>query len=211
MQQIELARDGLPLIVQGPWSKDKLYFVDYFSAVFNGGMKNLWPTRAYVDLFSGPGICRDRVSGEEFEGSPIQALHCATPFTHFFFNDIDNASIDALRLRQEKLSPSAVARYYNLDCNAAAVRIGDEIPNGALTLAFIDPWTYEIAFDAIASLVHSRSVDLIVTFHSTAIKRGARHDVAAVDKFLDDENWREHYWSAQGDPSNPPTSAGDGR
>ena len=157
-------------------------------------------------MFSGPGVCRDRVSGEEFDGSPIQALRCATPFTHFFFNDIDNASINALRRRQEKLSPSAVARYYNLDCNAAAGRIGNEIPDGALTLAFIDPWTYEITFDAIASLVQGRPVDLIVTFHSTAIKRNARHDIAAVDKFLDDGNWRERYWSAQGDPSNPPTS-----
>ena len=68
MQQAELGQDGLPVLVQGSWSRDKLYFVSYFSSLFNGGMKRKWPVRAYVDLFSGPGVCRDRDTGEEFLG-----------------------------------------------------------------------------------------------------------------------------------------------
>ena len=204
-QRIERAADGLPAILQGPWSRDKLHFVSYFASLFNGGMKNRWAVRAYVDLFSGPGICVDRNSGEEFQGSPLQALGCRTPFTHYFFNDGDAGYIEALRRRQERLFPEAVAKYYKLDCNAAASRIGNDLPERALTLAFIDPWSYEITFDAIASLVTSRATDLIVTFHSTAIKRNANRAIAAVDKFLDDPTWRERYWSAQGDPSNPRT------
>ena len=106
-QQTKKGRDGLPVLVQGAWSRDKLYFVEYFEALFNGGMKNLWPTRAYVDLFSGPGMCIDRDTGEEFEGSPLLALGCSTPFTHHYFNDIDTELIGALEQRQQRLFPQA--------------------------------------------------------------------------------------------------------
>jgi hypothetical protein len=94
----------------------------------------------------------------------------------------------ALRTRQERLFPDANVTYSDLDCNEAAKRIRSELPRNALVQAFIDPWTYEIGFNAIASLVQGRSMDLIVTFHSTSIKRGAPHQIAAVDRFLDDSD-----------------------
>ncbi len=203
-QQTKKGRDGLPVLVQGAWSRDKLYFVEYFEALFNGGMKNLWPTRAYVDLFSGPGMCIDRDTGEEFEGSPLLALGCSTPFTHHYFNDIDTELIGALEQRQQRLFPQAKVTYSNLDCNLAATSIAAQLPKGALTLAFIDPWAYEVTFDALASLLQGPHIDVIVTFHSTAIKRNVHQEVAAVDKFLDGTAWRERYWAAQGDLSTPP-------
>ena len=103
-QDVELGSDGLPVLIQGPWSKDKLHFVSYFSSLFNGGMKDLWPTRAYVDLFSGPGRCKDRETGTEYDGSPLEALQCPTPFTHLFFNDINDKFVEAL-----KKTPGAAA------------------------------------------------------------------------------------------------------
>lgn len=88
-QQDELGSDGLPVLVQGSWSRDKLYFLSYFISLFNGGMKYKWPTRAFVDLFAGPGLCKDRNTGAEFLGSPLEALGCHVPFTHLFLNDIN--------------------------------------------------------------------------------------------------------------------------
>ena len=198
--------DGLSVLVQGSWSKDKLYFVSYFSSLFNGGMKNRWPTRAYVDLFAGPGRCKDRETGIEFAGSPLAALECQTPFTHLFFNDIDKGFVDALTKRQERLHPQANVEYLNLDCNRAAQQIAQQIPKGALTLAFIDPWNYELTFDSLAHLGRRQATDLIVTFHTTAIKRNAHQQIAAVDAFLDDQNWRARYWESQGNVSRPPTT-----
>ena len=204
-QDDEIGSDGLPVLVQGPWSGDKLYFVSYFSSLFNGGMKTKWPHRIYVDLFSGPGLCRDRTNGEEFLGSPLQALHCATPFTELIFNDKNPRFIDALKIRQKREFPEANVRYHNLDCNAAASKIGSEIPDDALVLAFVDPWTYEVTFNALTKLAHSSSTDLIVTFHTGAIKRNVQHEIESVDQFLGDANWRDRYWQASGDPSKPPT------
>ena len=205
-QETDLGNDGLPVLVQGPWSQDKLYFVNYFSSLFNGGMKNLWPTRAYVDLFAGPGLCKNRETGAEFPGSPMTALECPTPFTHLFFNDIEKGFVDALTKRQDQLHPQANAQYLNLDCNQAAEQIAKQIPSGALTLAFIDPWNYELTFDGLAHLGQRQSTDLIVTFHTTAIKRNAHQEVAAVDAFLDDQTWRARYWESQSDVSHPPTT-----
>ena len=204
-QATEIGSDGLPVLVQGPWSKNKLYFVSYFERLFNVGMKNHWPTRAYVDLFAGPGVCKDRESGVEFDGSPLEALNCPTPFTHLFFNDINEKFIDALSKRQRRRHPTANVEYSSVDCNRAAEQIAGRLPNRALTLAFIDPWNYEITFDGLAHLGRRPATDLIVTFHAPAIKRNAHQKIAAVDAFLDDQNWRDRYFSAKGDVSNPQT------
>ena len=200
-----LARDGLPAIDQGPWSRDKLHFLSYFAEMFSTGMKNRWPTRAYVDLFAGPGLDWDKTTGEEFDGSPMLALGCRTPFTHLYFNDYNREYVDALKQRQESRFPEQNVAYYTLDCNEAAGVIARELPSRALVFCFVDPWTYEVTFDSLEALCEHRSIDLIVTFHSTAIKRNAHQDIAAVDKFLGDAAWRDEYFAAEGDPSRPRT------
>ena len=203
-QETELGSDGLPALVQGPWSEDKLHFVRYFSSIFNVGMKDLWPTRAYVDLFAGPGLCKNRETGTEFAGSPLVALECPTPFTHLFFNDIDKAFIDTLHMRQELLYPQANVEYFNLDCNRATQQIAEQIPRGALTLAFIDPWNYELTFDGLAHLGQREATDLIVTFHTLGIIRNAHQEIAAVNAFLDDQSWRTRHRESQGNVSSTP-------
>ena len=204
-QQDELGSDGLPVLVQGQWSQDKLYFLEYFSSLFNGGMKNKWQKRAFVDLFAGPGLCKDRNTESEFSGSPLRALECSTPFTHLFFNDKNEEFVDALKKRQHKGHPEANVKYFSLDCDDAAQEITKLIPNDALTLAFIDPWDY-IQFDSIAHLARRNSMDLIVTFHTGAIKRNAHQEVAAVDALLDDPDWRHDFYESQTDASNSGTA-----
>ena len=131
-QRTEIGNDGLPTLVQGSWSRDKLYFVSYFSSLFNGGMKKLWPIRAYVDLFAGPGLCKDRDSGAEFPGSPLIALDCTIPFTHLYFNDLNEEFVDALYKRQKRQQPTANVTYLSMDCNRAAKEFARKIPRGAL-------------------------------------------------------------------------------
>ena len=203
-QQAEFGSDGLPVLVQGTWSQDKLYFVRYFSSLFNGGMKNRWPIRAYVDLFAGPGLCRDRDTGSEFEGSPLIALDCNVPFTHLYFNDINLDFVKALSERQKRLKPKANVTYLSKDCNLAAKEFADRIPQGALTLAFIDPWNFELRFEGLAHLGKRKATDLIVTFHSSSIKRNAHHQLETVDAFLNDRNWKSRYIESQSDSSRPP-------
>lgn len=203
-QKVEVGSDGLPVLLQGTWSRDKLYFVSYFSSLFNGGMKNRWPIRAYVDLFAGPGLCKDRDRGTEFPGSPLIALDCKTPFTHLFFNDINEEFVDALYERQKRLKPEANVTYLSHDCNHAAKKFADRLPRGALTLAFIDPWNFELKFEGLAHLGKRQATDLIVTFHTSSIKRNAHHQLAAVNAFLNDQNWKSRYIESQSNSSRPP-------
>ena len=206
MQEDDIGHDDLPVIVQGAWSADKLHFVRYFSTLFSSGMKKLWPNRAYVDLFAGPGRCVDRETKAEFDGSPLVALKCETPFTHLFFNDINPRFVDALTKRQERGHPEANVQYFNSDCNVAARQIAEQIPPSTLTLVFIDPWNYELTFDGLAHLARRQATDLIVTFHVTAMKRAAHLEIEAVDAFLGGRDWRDRYWESQGDVSKPPTT-----
>ncbi|MCH8826620.1 MAG: three-Cys-motif partner protein TcmP [Chloroflexi bacterium] len=205
-QEIKMASDGLPALLQGIWSKDKLHFLKYFMALFTTGMKNRWPIRSYVELFSGPGINIDQRSDEEFWGSAMHAFACATPFTHLYLNDWNDILISALEQRQQKLFPSANAKYYVQDCNDVARHIAEELPRNGLTLAFIDPWKYEIKFNALMALVENARADLVVTFNHVAIKRGAHLEIQMVDEFLDDDSWRDRYFASMSDVTNPPTA-----
>ena len=95
----------------------------------------------------------DKTTGEEFDGSPMRALGCKTPFTHLYFNDHKSKFVDALRQRQESRFPESNVSYYNLDCNDAAGAIARDLPPWALVLCFVDPWTYEVTFDSLAPYV----------------------------------------------------------
>ncbi|MEE9247685.1 MAG: three-Cys-motif partner protein TcmP [Dehalococcoidia bacterium] len=190
-QQIIQGEDGLPALEVRPWAKDKLYFLSYFMAIFNRGMKNKWEHRAYIDLFAGPGRCRIKDTFMEIDGSPLCALNCETPFTHHFFNDINPKSIEGIKLRARDFCSNI--QYYNFDCNEAVDNILKDLPTDALTLAFIDPWNWEISFDAICRLTTGRSMDLIITFHTGSIKRVAQYELELLESFFGDPEWQRKY------------------
>lgn len=198
-QEIVKAADGMPAILQGSWSNSKLYFLEYFDSIFTTGMKNRWPRRAYVDLQAGPGICVDRATNREFHGSALRAMACKNPFTDLFLNDINPEFVTALEKRQQSLFPDANAIYSVNDCNLACREIRDLLPADALALIFADPWNYELTFDGLETLASRPFTDLVVTFHTQAIKRNAHLTLGSVDRFLGDNNWRTRYWAAGSD------------
>jgi three-Cys-motif partner protein len=196
-QQVVIASDNLPALKAGPWTNEKLFFLRRYAHIFNQGMKNLWQTRVYIDLFAGPGI--DVVEGSEVEGSPLVALRCKVPFTHYFLNDSNGDFVGALetRVTNRGLGATAAVEYSALDCNDAARQIGDRVPRGALIIVFVDPWNWEIHFDSIRELVADRHADLLVTFHTGSIKRNAHNVLQSLDQFLGDTVWRERFQAAR--------------
>jgi three-Cys-motif partner protein len=70
-----LGSDGLPIRDSGIWAKEKLHYLEDYLNIFFFGMRKKWPGKLYyIDLFSGPGLCRIRETGEELDGSPLIAL-----------------------------------------------------------------------------------------------------------------------------------------
>ncbi len=131
-----IGADGAVAIKIGRWAKDKLFYVKKFCDVFNLGMKNKWETRTYVDLFSGPGICVVEETGEEIPGSPVIALQCRLPFTHYFFNDLEVEFIKAL---ESRITPCEFAKvnFNNKDCNLVVDDLLEELPDNSLDFCFV--------------------------------------------------------------------------
>lgn len=179
--------DGWKVLGLGLWAKDKLSYIRAYCDIFNVGMKRRWTNRVYIDLFAGPGRCLVRETGEEISGSPLIALHCKEPFTHYFFNDADPQAIAALKSR---VGPITKVQYLNEDCNTAVGEIIGGLPSAFLGFCFVDPTGFQVKFDSIAQLTAGRRIDLAVTFQAGFIKRWAREDASALDQFFGDAGWR---------------------
>lgn len=184
--------DGLLARKLGPWARDKLFYVARYIDIFNSGMQRKWPTRVYIDMFSGPGIVL--IGGrEELTGSPLLALQSPVPFTHLFLNDVEPLAIQALQARCGAGSYGERVHFSTLDCNDAASEIRRNLPGRSLDLAFIDPTNWQIAFRTIAQLTAGRRMDLIITFHVGGMKRAAEYAPANLDAFFGTPEWRRAY------------------
>jgi len=190
------ASDGGLAISIGPWAKEKLHYIKRYCEIFNTGMKNTWPVRSYIDLFAGPGICVVEKSGEELLGSPLVALTTTIPFSHYYFNDMDAESIQALQMRVNKYGITSV-KCINKDCDSVIDELLTQLPNNSLDFCFIDPFKWEIRFDSIRKLTENRRMDLAITFHVGNMKRVAEDPPAELLHFFPDKTWISDYRNAR--------------
>src|SRR5918992_5656567 len=103
--EYRIARDGFDARVSGEWAKEKLYYAARYMSIFNGAMRNKWPSRIYIDLLAGPGRCISNETGEEFDGSPILALTLKNPFSDLVF--VESSADLAAALRSRALTHGA--------------------------------------------------------------------------------------------------------
>lgn len=189
-------RDGKLVIKVGPWAKDKLFYIERYCYIFNAGMKNKWPVRSYIDLFAGPGRCLIEGTKQEIDGSPLIALKCQVPFTHYFFNDIEPSLIESLQTRTESLDSKSIC-YFRRDCNGIVDELVQALPSSSLFFCFIDPTNWQINFDSIRKLTEGRQMDLAVTFHVGAMKRTASNPPRDLLSFFPDSSWQHDYEEAE--------------
>jgi three-Cys-motif partner protein len=76
------------------------------------------------------------------------------------------------------------------DCNNAIDAIGNTVPRGALSLAFVDPTNWQVRFDSIAHLVDGRHTDLLYTFHIGAMRRVGSMPARPLNAFFGTDRWR---------------------
>jgi len=191
-----VSSDGELAIEVGPWAKDKLHYISRYCHIFNMGMKSRWAIRTYIDLFAGPGCCVVEKAGEEILGSPLIALSCQIPFTHYFFNDLNADLIKSLQSRTAHYGFDNV-EYFSKDCNLVIDDLLQKLPAGSLDFCFIDPFNWEINFDAIRKLTKNRRMDLAITFHIGSIKRVADRPPRELIDFFPDPSWQLEYEKAK--------------
>src|SRR5207249_12067438 len=105
------AQDGLPARVSGPWTREKLTYVEKYASAFMKAMgpkrkAGKWAELVYLDLLAGPGRGIDRDSDAEFDGSPLRALKITPPFDRLAFADLSPRNIEALRRRISRVDLS---------------------------------------------------------------------------------------------------------
>jgi len=193
---IVIGSDGILAIKVGPWAKDKLYYIKAYCEIFNMSMKGKWAIRTYVDLFAGPGLCLVQTTKKEIKGSPLLALSCEVPFTHYYFNDIRPDIIESLKTRTDSCS-FANLEYFSKDCNLVIDDLLKKLPTGSLDFCFIDPFKWEINFSSIRKLTQKRRMDLAITFHIGSIKRAANNPPQELIYFFPESDWQHEYQEAR--------------
>jgi hypothetical protein len=163
---VKSQNDNLSVRCVGEWAEDKIYLLHQYFGIFAGGMKKKWPLN-YIEICSGPGICINRQSGFEFDGTAISIIK-HEQFQHInkaIFYDYDNNVVDTLnkRISHLNLSHKAVARYrdYN-NPNSICAELKILGPN-CLNLILIDPTDCSVPFSLIEKITATlKHVDLII-------------------------------------------------
>lgn len=193
---IRRAADGLPARVSGPWTQEKLLYVERYARAFMIAMApkraaGLWSQLVYLDLLAGPGRGIDRTSGAEFDGSPLRALKIMPPYDRVYLNDVDLRNVEAL---SKRISPRDSGRVdlRHGDCHDVAAAIVSELSRRSLGLAFVDPEGFEVRFRLFETLARRR-LDILYLFPGgIGIARNLGAFVQAARAPLDDliPGWR---------------------
>jgi three-Cys-motif partner protein len=196
---IRRASDGLPARVSGPWTQDKLAYVERYATAFMTAMTPKrttakWERLVYLDLLAGPGRGIDRDTGVEFDGSPLRALKVSPPFDRLFFGDLKPRNIEALKRRIPAQDLARVDLRAG-DCNDLTREIVLQLSRRTLGLAFVDPQGFEVAFDIFRALA-TRRIDVLFLFPSgIGIRRNlrvfAQQSSSPMDRLWDGPEWRE--------------------
>jgi three-Cys-motif partner protein len=188
--QIKKGSDSLEVLCAGKWVLEKHYYLSRYLDLFTKAMANRWKDGLlYIDLFSGPGKCINRGTGDELDGSPLIALNYK--FDRYIFVEKNKNSLDVLTKRCKAFGFKKNVEYMNKDCNNAIHDIKSLIPKDALSIAFIDPFGLDFNFENYELLTSNRRVDLIINFPiGMAIKRNLKSK--KLDSFLGGDEWRKN-------------------
>lgn len=204
LSQLVAEDDGLLTRVVGPWSLDKLWWWNRYVEITTTAMVGhpAWPAGVvYVDLFCGPGVSTLRESGDRCPGSPIIAASAPKAFRRILLCEENEDAASACRERIRRLNAEERTTVFCGDCNERIGEIAAEIPDGALTVAFVDPTGLHADFSTIETLTTNRQVDLLILFADRMdIVRNVELYEQQTDSNLDrvlgpDSDWRSR-WQA---------------
>lgn len=190
----------------GIWTAKKLFFLcNYLEQTTRGMAGNpAFPGGlTYLDPFCGTGVCvppSQEGRSKRFPGSPLIAAGVPKPFSRLLLCDASHDSLETTVTRIKRGGFAGSVRGWNSDINLVASEVAEAIPDRSLAIAFIDPYSLDIAFDTVKRLADNRAMDLIILF-SDAIDivrnveeyyRPGKSD--KLDRFLGDgSNWQRHW------------------
>lgn len=180
--------DSLPVRCVGGWAAQKIFHLIQYFGIFATGMKTKWEGNInYIEICSGPGICINRLTGEEFNGTAICIMeHDACQYLNrAIFIDFNDKVVDTLNKRiLDRNIKNSIAIYgdYN-NPSAICDDITKETNGQGLNLIFIDPTDCSVPFSLLTHLKKAlKNVDFIVNFAiRTDVNRNIRNTILNPD------------------------------
>lgn len=169
--------DGLFIPTVGEWSRDKHHFLRRYLDAFTTAMRNKkWDGLHYVDLFAGAGLARLKPSAKLEWGSPVIAAHAPFAFDCLHLCERDREAFAALEMRLGRIRPQQKIRLFHGDANQKIREIVNGIPQGTLSVAFLDPFGLHLEFNCLEQLANRRA-DLIIFFpdHSDILRNWLKY------------------------------------
>jgi three-Cys-motif partner protein len=205
--------DNLPLPEVGEYARHKYALLYGYARMFSTSMKNAWPSRVYVDLFSAAGMARIKQTGDVVRTSSLIALSVPDPFTKYIFCEEDERLIDALRTRVEREHPGIDSVFLNGDANELVDEVLNHLTSGEttgrpLSFCFVDPsGMNDLRFPTIASLA-AQKIDFLCLIPTGMDFNRFKADYFAsssltVQQFSGVEDWRRRFEKAERDGTRP--------
>jgi three-Cys-motif partner protein len=167
--------DGLPARLVKTHSANKARMVRRDLGTVSKAMSRQWFEVHYLELFAGPGLLLDDVTGEEVPGSPLEALSISRPFDHYVFSDYAGVCTSALRQRIDgQFGPRPDVDVLRGDANDPAhlERVCSHINPRALVIAYLDPAKPNLHFETVRFLAQRfRFIDFIINLPFSGIHR----------------------------------------
>lgn len=204
-----LEDDGLYTPMIKAHSLEKIRRHNLYAHMFSTSMKNRWPQRAYLGLYSGAGRAKVEETGEIAETTAMSVFRLRNPFTKYIFVDNDPRCIEALTLRVEALGGEHEVSFFVGDVNSLLGSIQAALPKfekdrGLLSFCFVDPFAANLKFQTIRALGRYRMDFLILLALGVDVRRNfKRYYVDLSDHriadLIDSPGWRAEYASVRGE------------
>ena len=200
--------DGLHMPTIKAHSVEKIRRHNFFARMFATGMKNKWPQRAYIGLYSGAGLARLDSDGSVVETTALSALR--EPFTHYIFVDSDPECIRALEQRARPYQDDKSVHFVLGDANECVPAVRSRLPrfskaNGLLSFCFVDPFNAGVKLETIKGLASLKMDFLILLAAGLDVRRNWRlylsdEKNSRIADFIDCPDWRREFRDS-GEPS----------
>ena len=206
-----LEDDGLYTPTVKEHSLRKIRLHNYYVSLFSTAMKNRWPQRAYLGLYSGAGRARVAETGKIVATTAISAVQLRDPFTKYIFVDNDSQCITALEARINALGGDHDVSFIQEDVSEAVPEIVKAMPSysrreGLLSFCFVDPFSAKLDFEVFRHLGTRYKMDFLVLLMlgrdvRTNFQRYYRNATnTRIEDLIADKGWRNEWMAGNLQP-----------
>lgn len=179
-EKYEIAEDGLPREIVGPWVRDKHHFLQYYVDASRAARASLGGEPCLLDLFCGPGQIRVREERAHMPGGTIAALTTSllahrgqsSPFERVMIGDLLAENVSANSARIGGMFGGRPVQEFVGTAETSVLEMVQHLPRRGLHLAYLDPYSiFVLPFSIIEALAGAGRVDIVMHFASNDVSR----------------------------------------